>query len=706
MDLNKLLKPRNICIVGASDKEGFGGDTARNAIRYMDAGSYFFVNPKRDEVMGHKCWPSIDALSQDIDCVVICTPASTVEDLLRQAHAKGAGAAVIYASGYKEMGTPEGEAAQASLAALCKELDMALMGPNCAGFINYVDDVHAFAFIPQQRDRRGGVGFASQSGQLCYSMMESPASTFSYAISAGNAAVTTMEDYIEFLINDADTKVVAVYLEGIQDAARFAGCLRKAAQKRKPVVVLKTGRSEKGERVAASHTGSLAGADRIFDALFKKFGVIRVDDLEELIYTAQLFATLPRLPRGTGVGSMNLSGGETGICADVGSLYGIDYPDFSPSTMDALAAMLPVYASPANPLDMTATLSYDTEKYAAALRCVMRDPGVDLVLVGYTLTQEITDPAIHYMAAAMELVGKDADAKPMVMLPFTGNTRNAEYQKKLADSGVCILPPPTYGFRILRYLFDFICYDYAGVDPTLAIPKRARTSQRFSITEHAGKMAVGRYGVPVPQEDIATSEQHALDIAARVGFPIVMKISSPDILHKSDIGGVVLDIETMAGVRESYARILTNARAAQPNAYIEGVLVQHMADWGTEILIGVSSDPQLGPAIMAGFGGVYVEVFKDTALRLAPISKEEAHGMIASLKASRLLTGYRGKPPLDIEALADAMVCVSHMAADMKDTLVELDINPIFVYEKGVCAVDAVIVRDTPMEAPDEPYAE
>ncbi len=697
MDMQKLLRPNRICVVGASEKEGFGGDTCRNALRYMPPERLYFVNPKRDEIFGHPAYHAISELPEPFDLAIICTPLATVEGLLREAKAKGAGAAVVYASGYKETGTPEGIAAQQSLIATAKELDMAVMGPNCAGFINYVDGAHAFAFIAEERDRRGAVGFVSQSGQLCLSMMESPATRFSFCISAGNAAVTGMEDYIDFLVDDEATKVVAVYLEGIRDAKRFTDSLRRAALRRKPVVVLKAGRSEKGGRVAASHTGSLAGSDRVFDALCAKFGVVRVDDLEELIYTAQLFATLKSLPAGTGVASMSLSGGETGICADVGSQCGVEYPDFAPETLTRLRELLPGYASPANPLDMTATLSYDVDKFAEALRVVMGDPSVDLVMVGYTLLEEIADPAIHYMAAAMEKVAAEPGAKPMVMLPFAGNTRNREYLNRLDKCGVCVLPPPVYGLRIIRHLCDFVRYDPASRDLTLALPGRPRETTRFALGEHEGKRLLAGAGVPVPQEGIARDAREAAALAQKIGYPLVLKIASADILHKSDCGGVLLNIQSEQEVRAGFETVLRNARAHHPDAAIDGVLVQQMTPGGVEIIVGVTADPQLGPAVLAGLGGVFVEVFKDTAMALAPVSLPEAREMLGSLKASRLLCGYRGEPACDTEALAELIVSVSRFAAQQKDTLLELDVNPVFARPDGVCAVDAVIVSDRPI---------
>lgn len=694
MDLKKLLAPKTVAIVGASEKEGFGGDTCRNVLSYADCDRVYFVNPKRDTVFGKKCWPSLDALPVDIDLVVVCTPQKTVEDILRQAAAKGAGGAVVYASGYSEVGTEEGREADRSLRALCAELDMALMGPNCAGFMNYVDKVAAFAFISAERDRTGAVGIISQSGQLCLSLMDSPFMRFSYSISAGNCSVVSMEDYLSYLVEDEHTKVIGLYLEGVTQPAKFLAGLRAAALKRKPVVVLKAGRSEKGSRVAASHTGSLAGADRMYDAIFKKFGVIRVRDVEELLATTQLFATLPSLPESTGFASINLSGGETGICADTGDMEGIDFPDFQPETLEKLKALLPSYASPANPLDTTATISYDADVYASVLRAVMDDPSIGMVIVGYTLLYEIADPCIHYMARGIEKVMAEGNCKPVAMLPFLESSRNPEYLERLAAAGVPVLPPPVYAFAALRYLKEFISYRPEEHTLDLAIPSLPAARERRALSEFESGRILQEYGIPTPEGVVAATAEEAAAAAERLGYPVALKIASADILHKSDIGGVELGIRSPDAAREAFGRIMANAREKAPQAVIDGVLVQKMLKPGTEVIIGVNNDPQFGPAVLVGLGGIFVEVFRDTSLLPAPFSSEEARAMLDELKAIPLFKGYRGKAPLDLEALADMIANVARLAADRRDEIVELDVNPVFVYEQGqgVCAADALVI--------------
>lgn len=697
MNLNKLLKPTSVAVIGASEKEGFGGDVCRNILSYVEDRSHvYFIHPKRDSVFGVPCYKSISDVPENVDLMVICTSQKTVIPLLQEGAKKGVGGAVVFASGYGEVGTAEGKQNEAELIAAAKELDIAIMGPNCAGFVNYIDNVQAFAFISAKRDRKGSVGVVSQSGQLCLSMMDDPGMRFSYNISAGNGKIVQMEDYMDFLVDDEDTKVVSIYIEGVKNADKFAAVLKKAAEKRKPVVILKAGRSAKGGAIAASHTGSLSGSDASFDAVLKKFGAIRVDDLEELIAMSLMLSTMKRMPEKATFASMNLSGGETGICADVGSLNGIEYPDFTEETLKKLKEQLPSYASPNNPLDMTASLSYDADLYAGALRTVMDDPNIGMVLIGYTLLLEIADPCIHYMYKGIEKVvqEKGGNCKPIAMIPFAENTRNPEYQEKLFQIGVPVLPPPVYAFKMLRHLADFINYKPETKTLELAVG-HPESQETQALSEHESKLELKTYGVPVPDEVIVTSKEEAAQFAKDHPGPLVMKIESADILHKSDVGGVKLNVCGPEAAEKAYEEIMESVTAKRPDAHINGILTVPMLDADVEIIIGVNNDPQFGPMIMVGMGGVFVEVFKDVALYPAPLKEEEALEMLKSLKSFKLLNGYRGTEKCDIKALCQTIVAISNYAQANKDVLKELDINPLFVYPegKGVGVADALIVK-------------
>lgn len=697
MDLTKLLKPKSVAVIGASEKNGFGGDVCRNIITYTkDMSRIYFVNPKREYVFEQKCYPSVKDIPDVIDLMIICTPQKTILPLLEEGVQKGCGGAVVFASGYGEVGTEEGRSQEKELLERAAELGIAVMGPNCAGYVNYTDNVYAFAFISAERERKGNIGVISQSGQLCLSMMECPSMKFSYNISAGNAKGIQMEDYMDFLVEDEHTKVVSLYIEGVKNPAKFVEVLNKAAAKKKPVIVLKAGRSNKGQAIAASHTGSLSGSDVSFDALLKKFGAIRAEDLEELTALSLLFSTIPEMPQEAGFASMNLSGGETAICADVGYLNGISYPDFTPETLAALKEQLPGYATPNNPLDMTATLSYDADLYAKVLETVMDDPNVGMVLIGYTLLYEIADPAIYYMYEGIKKVTekKGSKCKPIAIIPFAENTRNPEYQEKLFQIGVPVLPPPVYAFKMLRKLADYINFDYTSTSHKIALPKRT-SDKTYALSEHESKMNLKEFGVAAADEIIAASREEAEKAAERFRGAFAMKIESAEILHKSDVGGVILNLKDAKEAGDAYDRIMENVKKHCPQAGINGILMAPMLKTGLEMIIGVNNDPQFGPVIMVGMGGIFVEVFKDVSVYPAPLNKAEAMNMLQSLKAYKLLNGYRGGDKYDIDALCDTIVSVGNFAAANKDSLKELDINPLFVYPEGegVGVADSLIVK-------------
>lgn len=694
MKVENLLRPKKVIIVGASERESsFGGDTCKNIMDFSNPDKYYFVNPNRDTIFGRKAYKSIGEIEDKCDLIVICTPKESVEGLLRDAAAKGCTGAVIYASGYSETGLEEDRLEEDKVVSLCNELGISLLGPNCGGFINYHDDIYSFAFVAEKRDRKGSIGLISQSGQLCLSMMDSPKGKFSYVISAGNAAGLKVEEYIEYLVEDENTKVVAVYLEGISKPEVFIRALSKAAKIKKPVVILKTGKSEKGSQISASHTGSLSGSDKAYDAIFKKFGVIRVDDMEELMSMSYLLSTLKKEPSGTNFSAMSVSGGETIITADLAEEYGIEFPKFEDKTLKGLKELLPYYATPNNPLDMTASISYDSDKFASAIELVIEDENVDMIILGYTLLLDVVDPCIKYMTEGIEKVVNKIGHIPLVMMPFMENTRNPEYMNKLADLGVPILPTSSYGMSVMKKYKEFIDYNYEERTLELALPE-AKDYERVFLSENKSKEILGNYGISVPKAEVVTSVDQAIAFAEENGFPLVMKIESDDIPHKSDIGGVKLNINSNEEVKAAYEEIIYNAETKAKGAKINGILIQEMLDKGIEVIVGINNDPTYGPMVLCGLGGVFVEIFKDVSLYPAPFNKAEAYKMIESLKGYPLLKGYRGSKEADLDELTDLLVKISEFAAENKDSVAELDINPVFLYEesKGLAIADALMI--------------
>lgn len=693
MDISKLLRPRAVAVVGASEKSGFGGDTCRNILENQaDTSHVYPVNPKKETVFGKKCYPTLADLPEEIDLVILCTSQKTIVDFLKQAKAKGAGAAVVYASGYSEVGTAEGKAFEKELVDAAKALDMVVMGPNCAGYINFGDDIFSFAFIGDYKGKKGNIGFVSQSGQFCIDMMKSAEMKYSFAISAGNSAMVQMEDYLNFLIDDSNTKVIALYLEGVKNPHKFEACLQKAMEKKKPVVILKAGRSPKGQATAASHTGSMTGSDKTYDAVFEKFGVIRADDMQDLRSTASLLATLRVLPKKPAFSAMCLSGGETAVSADTGFLHGIEYPDFSEVTLKKLNDMLPDFATPRNPLDMTAALCYDADAFASGITTVMSDPSIEMGLVGLTISDKVT-VSNDIMFEGIRRAFEQIPDKPLAVMSFMEAARNKELVERFQNAGIPVLPTTKYGFRALQHLQDFISHDTIKREARLAIPE-AHSANTRALSEYESKKLLADNGVPVDLGYIAKTKAEVKEYAEKIGYPLVMKVESNDILHKSDVGGVMLNIKSLEQAEEAYDKILANAAQHAPNAKINGILMQKMLKAGTEMIIGLNSDPQFGPMLLVGMGGVFVEVFKDAALYPVPLNHDEALHMLQSLKSFKLLNGYRGNPPADIEALTDMMVKISDFAYRKKDTLKELDMNPLFVYPKGegVAIADALAV--------------
>lgn len=698
MDLQKLLKPQKIALIGASEKDTLGGIALQMMMknakeRLVDL---YLVNPKRDQIYDLPCYHSISNIPCNIDMVIIATPKSSVEALLEEAATKGAKGAVVYASGYSETGKKEDQEAEIRLKALCEKLDIALMGPNCAGFINFRDNVHAMGFFTTIRDREGSVGLISQSGMICTLLLDSGKVDFSHVISCGNSKVVEVVDYMDFLVDDPNTKIIAAYIEGISNAEKFVKVLKKAAQKKKPVVLLKVGKSEAGSRSAASHTGSLSGSDKAFDAIFKKYGVIRVDDLEDLLGICNLFSTLDILPKSNRIVSVNGSGGETGVSCDMGHFYELNFPDFSQEVFQKLKLRLPSYATINNPLDTTATVCYDSQVFADIMEDILDDSNFDLALVGISIVEELTDTCVQHMSEGLAILGKNGKLKkPVIVVPAIESGRMKLYSEMLKDAGIPVTAPCYYGYKHVKMLLDYCQWaDNVDMEKLADAVPNMKEGVSIALSEHESKLLLAKYGVPIPEEYIATSATQAMELCDKIGYPVVLKIESADILHKSDLGGVMLGIKDKEEVKMAYEAIMAKCTAAKPNAKINGVLIQKMLEKGIEIIIGVNNDPLFGPMIMVGLGGVFVEIFKDVQLFPAPLTKEDARSMLNSLKSSKLFYGYRGEKELDVEAVLDVLLAVSAFAVAHKDSLVEADINPLFVYEKGkgVAVADGLIV--------------
>lgn len=689
MDLRKLLKPNTVAIVGASEKAGFGGDTTRNYLKFsQNLDRLYLVNPGKDTILGRPAYPSLSQIEGDVDLVILCTPQRTIIPLLEEAAGKNCGGAIVFASGYSETG-PEGEVLQRELSETADRLGIAVMGPNCAGFANFVDGVFAFAFLVEERDRRGNIGMISQSGQIVLGGLDSPNMGFSHVISSGNSCNVTVEDYLDYLVDDEDTKVAAVYMEGVTRPEKLCAAFRKAALKKKPIVMLKTGRSVKSRELAASHTGSLSGADQVLRAVFRRYGVVEAGDLEELMSMAAAFSWLKALPKGKRCVFMNVSGGEAGVVADLAEEYGIPLAGMEPETKAYLQTLVPEYGSVNNPFDMTAGIGYNTPVMAQAIKAVLKDSQVDAIVVAYTITPEIWDDTISHMVEAVCLARRGKELKPVFWIPFIEHTRHRESGEALKAAGVPLLPTGRYGCIALRKILDF---SVGKLEPTKPAILERRHTSLHGLSEFESLTELSGNGIPIPPQAVAGTLEEAAAEGKRLGYPLSVKIHSRDIRHKSDVGGVKLNIENETELRAAFTDIMENCKKHAPGARLEGVLLKPMLETGIEMIIGVSNDRDFGPMVMVGMGGIFVELFKDVQLAPAPLTRGQAKDMIEKLAAFPLLNGYRGGAVCAKEALLELLVKISVMAAEGKDRIKELDINPVFITKEGAEIADALMV--------------
>ena len=458
MNFEQLFSPKNIAVVGANESEGFGGAVCKNLASIIDdENRIYYVNPKRDVLFGKKCYKSVTEIPVDIDLLIIAVNKKIVIDVLKEGKQKNAKAAVVFASGFSETGKEEDVKLEAELIKNAYELDITILGPNCAGFSNFADSVNAFAFLSEKRDRKGNIGIVSQSGMIGLSLIDNQYTKFSYNISCGNANYLKIHDLINFLATDKRTKVIGLYIDGIKDIAKFEEAVSNATKNNKRIALIKSGSNEKTKMLTKGHTGSIESfTDEEFNNLIKKYNVIRCEDLEEFIYTLTCLSCYETLPKGNRIASINLSGGEAALVSEVAYKFPFEFPDFTNEVTEYLRNRLPDYANITNPLDMTVTLSYDSDKFKDALVNIMTQDSIDMIVIGYTLLHQIDDPCIYYMIDAIKKAKDELKdkMKPIFLLSFMSNTRHQESIEKLLELGVVCLPTPHYGFKVIDNLLS------------------------------------------------------------------------------------------------------------------------------------------------------------------------------------------------------------------------------------------------------------
>ena len=691
--LGALFHPRSVAVVGASKTEGkIGHSILRNIIDCGFKGPIYPVNPKETRICGLTCYPSVSAIPETPEQVVVAVPARAVLDVVRECGEKGVAALVVVTAGFKEVGK-EGLDLEKQLVAVCRQYGMKMVGPNCLG----VMDTHTplNASFAAGFARRGDIAFLSQSGALCAAILDWSLKRdigFSKFVSVGNKAVLSELDFIRDAAEDDYSKVILCYLEDVKDGAAFVEEVSRASR-RKPIVIIKSGTSQAGAQAASSHTGALAGSNLAYDTAFRQAGVIRAATMEELFDYALAFATQP-IPSGRRVGLVTNSGGPGIIATDQVEAQGLTMARFTRETLEELRRTLPPAANIYNPVDVLGDA--DAHLYRKAFRAVMGDPGVDAVVCLLTRPAGI-DPG--EVARGIVEERKAFPGKPVVAA-FLGGENVAEGVAVLRENGI-----PSYEFPeravtavagLTRYAelvkrpplgkgHEFDDVDRRKVKEVFAEVRRER---RLVLLGNEAHRVAAAYGIKAAPIELATRVSEAVGAAEELGYPVVLKISSPKITHKSDVGGVKVGLKSPAEVREGFLEILENAHRALPNVPVNGVEVQKMMPGGTEFIVGVSRDLQFGPLVMFGLGGIWVNLLKDVSFRLAKgLTLEEIEAMILETKANTLLRGFRGRPPLDTGAVVETIARVAQLVRDFPE-IAEMDINPLVAYENGVAALD------------------
>ena len=694
--LNGLIRPKNVAIIGASATPGKIGHTVvLNLIKGGYTGGIFPVNPESEEILGKKVYKSVKDIPGPVDAAIITIPAKYVSPIIDECGQKGVKGLIVITSGFSEVGRRDLEDEMVEKA---HKYGMCVLGPNIVGTLSNADKFNgSFApFLPLP----GKSSMVTQSGALLIAIDAASFTRkvgFEKLISIGNMSDVDFADLVTWLNNDPATFCISLYVEGFKDGRAFIEAGQKAS---KPIIALKSGVSAHGAAAAASHTGSLAGAAKIYSAAFQQARVIQATDLNDLFNRTQVLSLQPPM-KGENMLILTNGGGVGVLATDAAEKYGIPLMFAPDDVQEELKKHMPDYGSAKNPVDMTGMAGNDWYKETAQFS--FAHPWVDGLCVLYCETA-MTDPQgiAESIKAGIDATGiKD---KP-VTVSFVGGERSDKAMQWLVENGIPAYGAPDLAVNAMACLREYARMkeiasepDYAckEADKTLALEVigNARKEGRDALTEIEAKQVFAAYDLPVTKITLAKSEDEAVSLAEKIGYPVVMKIVSPDILHKSDAGGVKVNVKDEAGVREHWKTILTNAKAYKPDADIHGIAIQEMAPWGTEVILGSVNDSSFGPTVMFGLGGIFVEVLKDVTFRVTPVSKGQAVKMLTEIRGAPILKGARGESPRDQEALVETICKFSNMILDLKDEISETDANPLLVYEqgKGLKVADARII--------------
>ena len=708
MTLERILNAESVAIIGASKNETKRGYQAiRTLLEEKYDGRIYPVNPKEKSILGIKCYANIADIADPVDVVLIATPAKTLPSVLEDCGKKGVSGAVVLAGGFGEIGS-EGRDLEDKMVAVARKYNMRLIGPNTSGMLNLKDNLN---LVGLKDAPRGNIALLTQSGNMALTLITEAKiksrKGFSYYVGVGNEADIKFHEYLEFFRQDPDTRAILMYVEGMRNGREFLQQARKTTLE-KPIILLKSGRSATGRRSAGSHTGALAGISEVAKSAFKRAGIVVIENSDELFPAAESLSSLPPI-KNNKVAILADGGGHATIAADLLTDLGIELPQLSEKTRSRLEEILPAAASVPNPVDVAGGTDADPSIFADCAEIILKDPNVGGLLIvglfggyGIRFAESLSlmeEDAAHRMG---KLVKKRN--KPIVLHSLYDSEKphalellryyNIPVHDSLDISAKCIAVLAEYGNYLAGYhgktTFE-MNWNAGAKSEGLEIIKKVVQEGRRSLLENEAKKLFEIHGAPVPRNFLVQSAEEAVQRALELGADVAMKIVSPDILHKSDAGGVRIKLNSEKQIRSAYSEIMENCKKYNPRADIRGILVSPMAHEGVEVIIGTKTDDQFGPVIMYGLGGIMVEILKDVAFRVLPISQTGARKMIEETKSYPILNGARGTPPLDKKALRKLLMLCSDIVESYPQ-IEEMDLNPVIVHEKGVSIVDARII--------------
>ena len=689
--LESLLRPQSVAVIGASDNPArIGGRPIYSMLKDNFQGKLFPVNPNRDIVQGLQAYPNIASVPVPVDSAVISVPENVALQVIKECAESGVKSAVVFTSGFAETGTA-GLDAQQQIAKIASDSGMRILGPNCLGVFNLSAGwFGTFAnTLASKKIPTGPIGIVTQSGAYgghLFTITQNRGVGTNYWVTTGNEVDIDVAEVIKFYASEPEIRVIISYAEGIKNGNRMREALQAARNAKKPVIFMKVGSTEAGARAAASHTASLAGEDAIYDGLFKQYGVYRAETTEEMADVAYA-CQFGRYPNGPKIGLQTISGGIGVQMADAASKKGFDVAPLPKSTQEKIINLIP-FAGVNNPVDFTGQVLNERKLLEDSMRFVIDEADYDsqiLYLASLPISEFTKDISLEIFTALRKRYPEE--------LMFLSMIGPQESRKPYEEIGYPCFEDHSLAVRAmaaLRYFAEVFKQGKQKVRPSTKGNKLARLEK--NISEFEAKSILSAAGIPANREFLTQSCEEAIEAQKTIDGPVVLKVASPDIPHKTEIGGVLLNLTTKEEVEESYQKLITNVQSNAPKAKIDGIIVAEMITGGIETVLGVTKDPVFGPTVMFGLGGVFVEVLKDVTFRVAPFGPEEAHRMIDEIRGRAVLDGARGAPPADIDALANAISTLSIFAAENSDTIQTIDINPFLALPKGALAVDALII--------------